>query len=289
MKFSERFHVLEQMNFPRSDLNVLCLNRICGALLVLAPVIAEAGSPPQVSNVSLQHRSHTSSRMTAEERAYQLNETAVGLVLKGDKAGGEAALREAARIDPNNPTVFYNLAGLYLNLGVIPKALEAVNRCVAIRPDDLSFLHRLGEIHFAAENFADAASVFELIAKQDPGFNEVLFHLGTVYAMQKRWEKAEEVLRRATELYPNQISVQTNLANVLIMRERFDEAVRLLEQIQQEQPSGEGALALGMAYDGAGQVDKAAAAYEVAKKLGAKDEHLEDRIADAKKRMVAKK
>jgi len=233
---------------------------------------------PPVSRVSLQKRVE----LNPSQKALRLNEIGVELVLKGEKQKGEAALVEASKIDPKNPTIYYNLAGLYLNQGNIPKALEAVNRCIALRPEDLSFVHRLGEIHFAAKNFADAAEVFESIVSKNPNFNEVLFHLGTVYAMQERWSDSEEVLKRALKNYPAHTSLETNLANVLIMQEKFQEAAELLTQAQKREPTAETALALGIAWEGADQKSRALASYQEAARLGSKDEELQKRISGLK-------
>ena len=250
---------------------------LSGAFCLLNPPCSFADT----TRVSLQQTEAV--ELTPQDRAFSLNELGVELVLKGDKERGHAALREAAKLDPKNPTIFYNLAGLYLSRGDIRSALEAVNRCISLRPEDLSFLHRLGEIHFAAGNYADAAEVFEQIAGKNPKFNEVLFHLGTVYAMQERWELAEESLRKAIELYPAHSSLETNLANVLIMQQKFAEAAKLLEAVQQREPNAETALALGIALEGAGEPEQAISFYRQAKELGSSDPQLAPRLAALEK------
>jgi Flp pilus assembly protein TadD len=248
-----------------------------GLLLFGVPTFSAA----ETTKVSLQGPVNV--EVTPQDRAFSLNELGVELVLKGDKERGHEALREAAKLDPKNPTIFYNLAGLYLSRGDIRSALEAVNRCIALRPEDLSFLHRLGEIHFAAGNYADAAEVFEQIAGKNPKFNEVLFHLGTVYAMQERWELAEDSLRKAVKLYPSHSSLETNLANVLIMQQKFAEAASLLESVERREPSAETSLALGIALEGAGKLEQAASSYRRAKELGSTDPQLAQRIAALEK------
>lgn len=252
--------------------------------LLVTALICLVADPVSAETKRVSLHGPISVEMTPQDRAFGLNELGVELVIKGDKERGHAALKEAAKLDSKNPTIFYNLAGLYLNLGDIRSALEAVNRCISLRPEDLSFLHRLGEIHFAAGNYADAAEVFEQISEKNPKFNEVLFHLGTVYAMQERWELAEESLRRAIGLYPSHSSLETNLANVLIMQQKFGEASKLLESVLQREPSAETALALGIALEGAGDLKQAEHFYRKARELGSTDPQLELRLAALEKR-----
>lgn len=256
------------------------------SILVIGGVASAEG--PHVSEVSLNSsRTAPAHKPTSEEQAFRMNERAVEMVLHGQKDEGVALFVKASQLDPKNPTILYNLGGVYLSQGNIPKALEAINRCVALRPEDLSILHRLGEVHFAAENFADAAEVFERIAEKDSHFNEVLFHLGTVYAMQQRWDDAEKVLRRAVKISPDQSSLETNLANVLIMKKQYAEAAKILQHSQSREPQAETALALGVAYEGDNKMQEALAAYESAEKLGLKDDQLKIRLDAVRKKLSA--
>ncbi len=247
--------------------------------------------PQRVTPVSLHHEvseigSKPVESLTPEQSAKKLNELGVDLVLKSKTEDGIQAFKKGIETDSTNPTLRYNLAGVYLSLGDIDSAKAQALKCVELKPNELSFLHRLGEIQFAAKNFTEAAKSFEKIATLNPEFNEVIFHLGTVYAMQQKWPEAEGALRRARDIYPSNSSIDTNLANVLIMTKKFSEASKILEKVSIKEPSAEVNLALGIAYEAAGDEDKALLAYQVAKSLGSKDSHLDARIEAANKKIA---
>lgn len=227
------------------------------------------------------------SDLTPELAAKRLNEQGVDLVLKSLPEEGIKAFRKGIELDPQNSTLRYNLAGVYLSRGDAAGALVEATKSVALKPKDLSFLHRLGEVYFATKNFTEAARLFEEIANINPEFNEVIFHLGTVYAMQQKWSEAENALRRAREIYPSHSSIQTNLANVLIMTRKFSEAATILEKVSHQEPSAEVNLALGIAYEGAGDNEKAILAYQVAKSLGSTDPQIDNRIVEVKRKIPA--
>lgn len=260
--------------------------------LFLLVNLAVADNPP-LTAVSLSKKSFLPSdqgrseqdrsvNATPELAAKRLNEQGVDLVLKSQPEQGIDAFKKGIELDPLNSTLRYNLAGVYLSRGEAAAALVEATKSVELKPKDLSFLHRLAEVHFAVKNFSEAAKLFEKIASLNPEFNEVIFHLGTVYAMQQKWPEAENMLRRAREIYPSHSSIQTNLANVLIMTRKFSEAATILETVSHQEPSAEVNLALGIAYEGAGESKKAILAYQVAKSLGSTDPEIDARIREVK-------
>ena len=103
--------------------------------------------------------------------------------------------------------------------------------------------------------------------------------------MQQKWDEAENSLRRAKEIYPSHSAIDTNLANVLIMTHKFEEAAAILEKVRHEENTADVNLALGIAYEAAGENKNAVAAYESAKSLGSKDSQLNERITAVKKKI----
>ncbi len=275
------------MEFGLNVVNrILGLAPICkmssACLLLVNFAFAENRQLTAVSlnrNSSLQNEQKSLETLSPELQAKKLNERGVDLVLKSMPEAGIEAFRKGVELDPQNSTLRYNLAGVYLSRGDAQAALAESIKSVELIPEDLSFLHRLGEIYFAMKNFPEAAKLFEKIAGLNPEFNEVVFHLGTVYAMQQKWPEAEIALRRAREIYPRHSSIDTNLANVLIMTRKFSEASTILERVSREEPTAEVNLALGIAYEAAGENNKAILAYQVAKSLGSTDPQIDSRIS----------
>jgi len=270
------------------ELTPICRMSSVGLLFVVNLAVAENHHLTAVSlsrDSFLHNEDDRLENLSPELAAKKQNEKGVDLVLKSMPEEGIEAFKKGIELDPQNSTLRYNLAGVYLSRGELEGALFESNKSVELKPDDLSFLHRLGEIHFAAKNFSEAAKLFERIASLNPEFNEVVFHLGTVYAMQQRWPEAENTLRRAREIYPSHSSIDTNLANVLIMTHKFSEAAKILEKVNKQEPSAEVNLALGIADEAAGKYEGALKAYEAAKSLGSKDDQIDARVKAIEKKI----
>ena len=294
--------IFKRLNIKISFLRILIVSNVLELKMVYCSLplglwllvsLAFADNKNQLTAVSLSDRGLATSKqnqldnLTPELAAKRLNEIGVDLVLKSNSEEGVKAFRRGIELDPLNSTLRYNLAGLYLSRGEIQSALQESIKSIELKPEDLSFLHRLGEINFADKNFSEAEKLFEKISSINPEFNEVIFHLGTVYAMQQKWSEAEHTLRRAREIYPSHSSVETNLANVLIMTRKFKEAALILEKLSHKEPSAEVNLALGIACEAAGENKKAVLAYKVAKSLGSKDEQIDSRISAVEKKIHA--
>lgn len=225
-----------------------------------------------------------SSSLTPADRAIRLNEEAVQLIFDGKQEEGKTKILAALEIDPNNPTVLYNYAGICLTEGKPKDAIDAMERAVKADPADLTLVNRLAESHFANSNLEQAVKNYERIVAADPKFDQALFRLGTLYGMQQRWPQAESTLRKALELNKDDARVLANLGSVLVLQEKYKEAVGMLESARAKKPNPEAEMSLAIAYEGLKNPTKALQHYEAAKKLGLADEGLEKRIADLREK-----
>jgi len=213
--------------------------------------------------------------LSPEEKAVYLNEQAVEQVLKGGRSRGIEMLIEAHKLDPNNSTVLYNLGGLYLSQGQVGEAVKTLQDAVRLEPNDPAVLNRLAESYIAASKIPRAIECYERILTLDPDFYQALFRLGTLYSLEENWERAEELLRKASESDPSDYRALSHLGTVLVMQKKFPEAISLLEKAQKGQPSPENDIALGMAYQGVGNQEKAAEHMKRAKAQGLEAPSLE--------------
>ena len=94
--------------------------------------------------------------VSPSQRAIQLNEQAVKLIFDGKQEKGRAKIEEALKLDPENPTVLYNYAGICLTEGKSRDAVGAMNKAVKAEPDDLALCNRLSEAHFAYSDISCA-------------------------------------------------------------------------------------------------------------------------------------
>ena len=237
--------------------------------------IAPAGTAPAAIATS-----GARSRALKLNEAFKLNEEGVELILKGDRNRGVQRLNRALEQDSTNTTALYNLAGVKLEQGDARGAIKPLERAIAIAPDDLSFLNRLAEAHFANSNIDNATEYYQQIVETDPAFGEASLRLGVLYGMNKDWERAETQLRKAVELNPSDPRALGNLGNILVLREKFDEATRLLTKAQKMKRTPENAVALGIAAESAGNTKRALDHFREAKLLGDRDTNLDKHILE---------
>ena len=277
------------------------LSPVVGAVLagaIFQVRLASAQSDPapiRMFNASQERRVADPALLTApgsaasKERAMELNEQALQSVFQGRRDEGVAKIKEALQQDPRNPTILYNLAGLYLAGGEPEKAVTLMREAVEILPDDLPFQNRLGEAYIASNQLDKASTVYEKICSIDPTFNEAVLKLGTLYAMKEDYERAEQTLKRGQQSFGENIRFLANLGNVLVARHKFAEAVPLLKKAQNKSPSAENAVALGICHESLGEISEALSYYQQAKSLGEKGEDLESHIEHIQRKLQTAK
>jgi Flp pilus assembly protein TadD len=247
-------------------------------------VLAQSEPVAMKSFAPIGSRDGAMERPSREERAVELNEQGVELVFRGSKPEGIAKIKQALAHDPANTTILYNLAGLYLAENRPQEAVAIMETALQREPGEATFLRRLAESALLANQMNIAVSAFEKLSQVEPQNGEALLKLGTLYAMQKRWEEAEDTLRNARKLLDvSDMRVLKNLANVLVVQAKYSEAVSLLQDIQAAENSAENEIALAIAYEGLGELPLAISHYREAQVLGEHGEDLAGHIARLEK------
>jgi Flp pilus assembly protein TadD len=189
---------------------------------------------------------------------------ATELLRTGRPADAIAPLREAALLQPSNPSIHHDLGLACLEVGQIPDAISALRRAVASNPRDADAYFRLG---IALEKLGDiggAIIAYDRATEILPSLTEAWFRAGAlVYTLGHRDEaigcfrraaatgpkttfgrlgkaralltedrdlEAERVLRRTLALDPTNAMAHDLLGNLLAELGRFDEAYDCLER-----------------------------------------------------------
>ena len=121
-------------------------------------------------------------------------------------SGRIALLKQAVSADPTNPSVYYNLGGLYAEAGRVDDAVKLYRDAVA-RGVRTSWLYaRLGVLYSQQGNKSDAITFFEAAAQLNPSDYESLGHLAAAYRETGRLDDAERICRSVLssgEEYPS--------------------------------------------------------------------------------------
>ncbi len=174
--------------------------------------------------------------------------------------------------------------------GDFQRAVEELGRAVSLRPDSARAHNYLGMAYLEVKELDRAAASFEQAIALDPTFAAAHNNLGSLHSLRGEHERAAEQFRKAVELAPGLAAAHYNLANALLALGRREEAegylvaaIRLdpdlLESgrslavpVSAEQLGGaETSFLYAKLYAAAGNVEKAAAYLEKARREGFRD------------------
>ena len=148
----------------------------------------------------------------------------------------EAVFERAAKLQPCDAQVHFNLGITRRNMGDPEAAAESFSRSVALKPDyavghlELGFaLRRCGRLSKAMNAFRE---VLRLAPDHAPAQN----HLGDLLLEIGDHEAAESHLKKVVEAHPDNAGFRFNLGNLHYHRGAFDEAVAALEKALEIRP-----------------------------------------------------
>ncbi len=154
----------------------------------------------------------------------------------GDWIPGEADLRAALRLVPDEPTVLNYLGYAMLDRGqMLPEATALIARAAALRPDDGFIADSLGWAYYRAGDDARAIPALEGAARLEPGDATINEHLGDAYWRAGRRLEARFRWRAAANLSPEPAQ-----AVLLAHKLDFGFDVALAQAVAVSAPASEG-------------------------------------------------
>jgi O-antigen ligase/cytochrome c-type biogenesis protein CcmH/NrfG len=120
----------------------------------------------------------------------------------------DAAFREAVQRAPNHAVVYGSWAGLLLDLGNLPGALEMFREAVDLDATDFAAWTRLGEVQLALGRVPEARFSFERALTVAPEFVPSLLGLAEALLQMGDNEGAAAIVDRALELEPENEAAQ---------------------------------------------------------------------------------
>lgn len=145
-------------------------------------------------------------------------------------AKAEAALREAAALDPGDALPHLDLGRLLLVRGDAPRALEELRRAVELGEKSSGTLGALGVALVAVGRADEAIPPLARAAELDPTTASHHGNLGKALLSRGRTEEAIVALSRATTLDPDNPRTLSDLGAAFLAAELVDRAIPLFER-----------------------------------------------------------
>jgi len=150
--------------------------------------------------------------------------------------GSSAALpffQRATELDPNFASAYLGIGIMYSNMAQTARAKEYMTKAFQLRDreSELEKLHIASVYHqIVTGDLEKAAETYEEWIANYPKTYGAYSNLANAYANEGRYQKAEELSRRAMQLEPNALPVYNNLGTNLLCLNRFAEARKTLEE-----------------------------------------------------------
>ncbi len=173
-----------------------------------------------------------------DPEAYKLVASNAILINRMDIA--EQALKEAARLAPNDDLVYFNLGALYYTDSRFNQAQPMLEKAVNLGPDYIParlFLgltqEELGQEPAAIESYHQAIRLAEA-----SGFKgeQPYLYLGRLLYRQDKFDESLPYLQKAVEVNPQSCEGLCLLARVLMNKSRDSEATKALDQCRKTDP-----------------------------------------------------
>jgi len=148
-------------------------------------------------------------------------------------------------------------------------ALPDLERAVAKSPKGFDAWFLLGQAKILLNDYGQAEACLKKATHYDPLDAGAWFNLGVTYSARDKFAEAVPCYTRAAQHAKTApVDAIHNLGSCLMSLARFDEAASTFEVLVGLHGGADGQVLLGMAYQGGGHVEKAAAAFAHARDNG---------------------
>ncbi len=123
-----------------------------------------------------------------------------------------AFLLQAKKQDPENPEILFEFGKVCLRRNLVKDAVPALERAVALAPENDSYAYVLVSAHVADGNLTRAASLLSQLLHKHPDDAILNYAMGAVYYLQAKYSDAETSLKKSLKTQPDQVAASYYLA-----------------------------------------------------------------------------
>lgn len=125
--------------------------------------------------------------------------------------------------------LYYNLALVYDELGNSVMALRNYSKAIAIDPLRPDFRLQKASLQLALKNYEEAIQTLKDLIKVCPDLFEGYHLLFDVYCVTERYEAARNIIDKATDLFPQDISLFFDKIRLTTITGEYDKALDMIE------------------------------------------------------------
>ncbi len=137
----------------------------------------------------------------------------------------ELYLRQALRLQSNNPHVLRLLGVISAQRGQYSDALKYLNNSLKILPKNALTLSNIGNVFLGLKEYSNALDAYDKSIKMDSKYHEAWSNKGNALFELKRFDEAIAHYDKALSLRPDYHEAWSNKGNALFELKCFDEAI----------------------------------------------------------------
>jgi serine/threonine-protein kinase len=221
----------------------------------------------------------TQKALAAAQQAEQLNDklpevhALLGSVYSamGRYPEAVAELKTSLSQAPNSDEFYRRLGDVYLNSGNVAQAVDAYQKAVTLNPYYWVNYNKLGKGYAHRGDFPKALQAYQQVAIFNPDIAAGYENVGNMYLQQGKYKESVPYYQKALHVEPY-FSTYSNLGTSYFFLKQYSSAVEMFEKAVELNPNNTFMrVNLADAYRGAGEQDKARAAYQQAVAVGFKE------------------
>lgn len=144
-----------------------------------------------------------------------------------DYTGAELTLKQAMRLEPDNPmnsALLLNLGTYQRNLGKLDEALISYNAALGRSPQATFLLHNRAALYCEMGSYDNALIDYSSILAKDPDDMEALYRRALIFTTRGGLLEAEADFNKILAKDPENLDAKSGLAMLLKRREQWEEA-----------------------------------------------------------------
>lgn len=153
-----------------------------------------------------------------------------------DFAKASTYFHKALALQPNNSTIHYKVAEIYLQDGAYDKAITHAQRAIALNPNNKFYHLLLSNIYTKKGDIKNATVSLERLLKDLPGNEEYNLELAALYMFDQKWDKALEAYNRAEEVFGVNEQISEQKQEIYLRIGKLDKAILEAKKLLETQP-----------------------------------------------------
>ncbi|PID75863.1 MAG: hypothetical protein CSB23_01230 [Deltaproteobacteria bacterium] len=170
----------------------------------------------------------------------------------GDYQAAKKGYEELLKHFQQSAVLLYNLGLLLFEIEDLTGARDALQRAVALAPEDPDILFNLALCCRRQGDVDEAIRLYRLALEREPESLDIMYNLSGCFREQKEYAEAASLLERVLSIDPDYFSAWNNLAHIYQVTGELERAVNAYQKVLELQPDKEGAAHMLRALTGVG-------------------------------------